>query len=74
MNTNRYQFEAVAIERAGTYSEATKNIVSDIGHRSTEATGDQRGTFWFNQRLSLRLSLLVSNTYAWTTLRHGHHF
>ena len=51
--TDRYQFEAVAIETAGTYSEGTKNIVRDIGRRLTEATGDQRETFWFMQRLSL---------------------
>ena len=51
--TDRYQFEAVAIETAGTYSEGTKNIVRDIGRRLTDATGDQRETFWFMQRLSL---------------------
>ena len=35
------------------YSEGTKNIVCDIGRRLTEATGDQRQTYWFMQRLSL---------------------
>ena len=45
--TDRYQFEAVVIETAGTYYEGTMNIVHDIGRRSTEATGDQRETFWF---------------------------
>ena len=51
--TDRYQFEAVAIETADTYSEGTKNIFRDIGRRLTKATGDQRETFWFLQRLSL---------------------
>ena len=51
--TDSYQFEAVAIETVGTYSEGTKNIVRDIGRRLAEATGDQRETFWFMQRLSL---------------------
>ena len=45
--TDRYQFEAVAIETTGTYSEGTKNIVRNIGRRLIEATGDQRETFWF---------------------------
>ena len=40
------------IDTAGTYSEGTKNIVRDIGCRLTEATGEQRETFWFMQRLS----------------------
>ena len=51
--TDSYQLEAVAIEKVGTYSEGTKNVVRDIGRRLTEATGDQRETFWFVQRLSL---------------------
>ena len=51
--TDRYQFEAVAFETAGTYTEGTKNIVRYIDRRLTEATGDQRETFWFMQRLSL---------------------
>ena len=51
--TGRYQFEALAIERAGTYSKETRNIVRDIGRRLTKATEDQRETFWFMQRLSL---------------------
>ena len=51
--TDHYQFEAVAVETTGTYIEGTNNIVRDIGRRLTEATGDQRETFWFMQRLSL---------------------
>ena len=51
--TDRYQFEAVAIETAGTYSDATKNILRDIDRVFTEAIGDQRGIFWLMQRLSL---------------------
>ena len=43
--TDRYHFEAVAIETAGTCSEGTQNIVRDIGRMLTEATGDQRKTF-----------------------------
>ena len=43
----------MAIETAGTYSEGTQNLVRDIGRMLTEATGDQRETFWFLQRLSL---------------------
>ena len=32
--TDRYQFEAVTIETAGTYSEGTKNIVRDFQSQS----------------------------------------
>ena len=39
--TERYQFEAVANETAGTYSDETDNRVRDIDRRLTEATGDQ---------------------------------
>ena len=53
--TSCYQFEAVAIETAGTCSEGTKNIVHGFGRRLTEATGDQLETFWSMQRLSLAL-------------------
>ena len=52
-HTDRYQFEAVATETADTYSETTKNIVCDIARKLTEATGDQRETFWFMQLLRL---------------------
>ena len=38
--TDRYQFEAVAIETADTYSKGTKDIVRDFGLRLTETTGD----------------------------------
>ena len=50
---DHYQFEAVANQTAGTYSEGKKNTVRDIGRRLTEATVDQRDTFWFMQILSL---------------------
>ena len=43
----------MAIKTAGNYSEGTKNIVPDNGRRLTEATGDQRETFWFMKKLSL---------------------
>ena len=43
-STDRYQFEAVAIETAGIYSDGTNNIVRDIGRNLTEATGDKRET------------------------------
>ena len=51
--TDCYHFEAVAIETAGTYSEGTKSIVHDNGRILTEASGDQRESFCFMQKLSL---------------------
>ena len=43
----------MVIETANTYSEEINNITRDIARRLAEATGDQRGTFWFMQRLSM---------------------
>ena len=51
--TDRYQLGAVTIGTAATYSEGTTNNVHDIVRRLIGATGDQRDTFWFMQRLSM---------------------
>ena len=48
-----YQYGAMAIETAGTYSDGQKNILRDIGHRLTEATCDHHERFWLMQRLGL---------------------
>ena len=45
--TDLCDFEAMVIEKAGTYSEGTKNIVRDIGLRLTETTWDMSETLWF---------------------------
>ena len=43
--TDRYQFEAVAIETVDTYSDGTKKIGRDFGRRLTQAKGNQHETF-----------------------------
>ena len=45
------------IETAGACSDGIKNKVRDIGLRLTEATGDQRETFWLMQKLSFSVQL-----------------
>ena len=50
----------MAIETAGTYGKGTNNIAFDIDRRITEATGDQRETFWFMQSLML-LAFFAAN-------------
>ena len=42
----------MAFETAGTYSDRTKFIVRDTGPRLTKATGDQRETFYFMEKMS----------------------
>ena len=51
----RYRFEPVAIETSGVYGPTTKNIVSEIGRRISEKTGDRRETAWLKQRLSIAI-------------------
>ena len=51
--SDRYRFEAVAIETAGTYRERKNNVVGEIGRSLIEETGDQLETLLFIQKLSL---------------------
>ena len=51
--TDCYQFEAVANEAKGRYSDGNKNLVHDMGRRLIETTCDQREIFWLMQRLIL---------------------
>ena len=49
----RFRFEPVAVETAGVYGESTAALISEIGRRITEATGESRETLWLEQRLGL---------------------
>ena len=49
----RYRFEPVALETAGVYGLTTAAVLSEIGHRISEATGDKRETLWLEQRIGL---------------------
>ena len=50
---SRYRFEPVALETTGVYGKTTEALISEIGHRICEVSGDRRETFWFEQRLGL---------------------
>ena len=49
----RFRFELVAVETAGVYGESTAALISEIGRRITEVTGESRETRWLEQRLGL---------------------
>lgn len=49
----RYRFEPVALETTGVYGDTTGALLSEIGSRLTEATGDRRETLWLEQRVGL---------------------
>ena len=48
-----FKFEPVAVERAGVYGESTAVLLSEIGRRITEATGESRETLCLEQMLGL---------------------
>jgi hypothetical protein len=50
---DRFKFEPVAVETAGTFGSTTGALVSEIGRRISEMSGDRRETFWLEQRLGL---------------------
>lgn len=49
----RFRFEPVAVETTGVYGESTGVLISEIGRRISEATGEHRETLWLQQRLGL---------------------
>ena len=49
----RYRFEPVALETTGTYGETTGPLISQIGRRISELSGERRETLWLEQRLGL---------------------
>ena len=49
----RYRFEPVAIETSGVFGSSTRNIVTEIGKRISEKTGEKRESLWLKQRLNI---------------------
>ena len=49
----RYRFEPVAIETSGVFGPSSRILISEIGKRISEKTGDKRETMWLKQRLSI---------------------
>lgn len=49
----RYRFEPVAVETAGVYGDTTGTLLSEIGRRLVEATGERREASWLEQRIGL---------------------
>ena len=51
----RYRFEPVAVETSGVFGDSTGPVISELGRRVTEVTGDRRETFWLEQRIGLAI-------------------
>ena len=49
----RYRFEPISLETTGFYDGTTGTLLSEIGRRTTEVTGDPRETVWLEQRIGL---------------------
>jgi hypothetical protein len=49
----RFQFEPVAVETTGTYGKTTGTLISKIGRRISDGSGDPREKFWLEQRIGL---------------------
>ena len=52
---SRYRFEPIAIETSGVFGHSTRIIISEIGKRISEKTGDKREIMWLKQRLSIAI-------------------
>ena len=48
-----HQFEPIAVETIGVYGESTGAILSSIGRRLAEATGEPREVNWFRRNLAI---------------------
>ena len=48
-----FRFEPVAVETTGVYGVTTGALVSEIGRRICDSTGESRETIWFVHRLGL---------------------
>ena len=49
----RYIFEPVAVETTGVYGVTTSTLLSDLGRRISNVSGDRRETLWLEQRIGL---------------------
>ena len=51
----RFRFEPKAVETTGVYGVTTASVISELGRRITEVTGEPRETFWLQQRMGLAI-------------------
>ena len=51
--SDRYIFQAVAVETTGVFGNSTRTFLKELGRRMTSETGDSREGAWLRQRLSL---------------------
>ena len=54
-NNNTYLFEPMAVENLGAFSSSTLNVLSDLGRRINDKSGDARETAYLFQRISVAI-------------------
>jgi len=64
-----FQPRPIAVENLGAFSLSTLEFLSDLGHKLSSFSGEERASsFFFNQRLSVSLqrfnSVLLHNTFV----------
>ena len=53
---SRYRFEPIAFETTGVMGKTSAKLITEIGRRITQKTGDKRETAWLRQRLSVAVA------------------
>lgn len=51
--STRYRFEPISVETTGVYGATTCALLSDMGRRISNVSGDRRETLWLEQRIGL---------------------
>ena len=61
-----YLFKPIAVENLGAFSSSTLNVLSDLGRRINDNSGDARETAYLFQRISVAIqhfnSVLLHDT------------
>ena len=52
---DRYRFEPVAVETTGVIGERGSKLITEIGRRIKQRTGETREVSWLRQRISLAI-------------------
>ena len=64
--SSTYLFEPMAVENLGAFSSSTLNVLSDLGRRINDKSGDARETAYLFQRISVAIqrfnSVLLHDT------------
>ena len=66
-----HHFSPVAVETTGVFGPQTKTFIKDLGHRITQATGEEAATTYLIQKLSVAVQWGNSASVMGTTGQHN---